>query len=67
MATGENEELGEMVQKMWGLLDHMAESNPEQYQKFVKRAMEEGRDLADPPQPVFCFSTGIRGVRKPRN
>ena len=63
MASKENEEITDMVQKMWGYLDHLAETDPEEYQKFIGKAMKERGEFLEPPQPVFCFSTGIRGVR----
>ena len=64
MASKEHEEIREMVQKMWGYLDNLAESDPKEYQKFIGKAMEERKEFMDPPQPVFCFYTGIRGVRR---
>ena len=64
MATGTGGgDVQRMAQKVWGMLDKMAASNPEEYQKFVGQALDEGREFLDPPQPGFCFATGIRGVR----
>ena len=38
MASKEHEEIREMVQKMWGYLDNLAESDPKEYQKFIGKA-----------------------------
>ena len=62
MASKSGKTVENVVGKVWGFLDQLAESNPEEYQKFVSKAMEERREFLEPPLPVFCFSTGIRGV-----
>ena len=62
MAGRNDEKLGTTVNKVWSFLDQLSESNPEEYRRFIKKAMEERREFLEPPHPVFCFSTGIRGV-----
>ena len=62
MASKSEEEIRAAMGKMWGFLDLLAETNPEEYKRFIDKAMEERKEYLDPPQPVFCFSTGIRGV-----
>lgn len=57
-----DEEIREAMRKMWGFLDMLAETSPDEYKRFIDKAMEERKEFLDPPQPVFCFSTGIRGV-----
>lgn len=61
MASG-TDEMRHMAQKVWSMLDRLAESDPDEYQKFVRQAMEEGKEYLDPPQPVMCLCTGVRGV-----
>ena len=61
MASG-TDEMRHMAQKVWGMLDRLAETSPEDYQRFVSQAMEEGKEHLDPPQPVLCLCTGVRGV-----
>ena len=63
-AAGGGDGLGEAVSKVWSYLDRLAENNPQEYKRFINKAMQERRDLLDPPRPVFCFTTGIRGVSK---
>ena len=60
--AGGTDEMRHMAQKVWSVLDRLAESSPDEYQKFVSQAMEEGKEYLDPPQPVMCLCTGVRGV-----
>jgi hypothetical protein len=62
-AAGGGDGLGEAVSKVWSYLDRLAENNPQEYKRFINKAMQERRDLLDPPRPVFCFTTGIRGKK----
>ena len=59
---GRGDGLGEAVSKVWSYLDQLAENNPPEYKRFIDKAMQERKDYLDPPYPVFCFTTGIRGV-----
>ncbi|KAM9299373.1 PIH1 domain-containing protein 2 [Gastrophryne carolinensis] len=52
-------ELLSHVNQFWSLLDDMAESNPESYQKFIQRHMKEGKEFMDPPEPHSCVQTKI--------
>ena len=56
---------GEMLdaaQRMWSLLDHLYETNPEEYKKFVDQQMKEGKEMLNPPEPVFCLKCNVIGV-----
>lgn len=61
-AEGARDAMGEAVSKVWSYLDCLAEKNPEEYKRFIDKAMTERREFLDPPRPIFCFTTGIRGV-----
>ena len=50
------------VGRVWTFLDQLADNDPAEYKKFIKKAMEERKEYLEPPRPAFCFSTGIRGV-----
>ena len=56
------DEMADRVGQVWSFLDQLAEKNPEEYKRFIDRTMKERKEFLEPPQPVFCFSTGIRGV-----
>ncbi|XP_066463078.1 PIH1 domain-containing protein 2 [Eleutherodactylus coqui] len=47
------------VNQFWSLLDDMAESSPQSYQKFIQRHLEEGREFMSPPDPHLCLQTKI--------
>ena len=63
-ARGGEQGIGEAMSKVWSYLDHLAESDPGEYQKFIEQAMRERKEFLEPPLPVLCFSAGIRGVRQ---
>ena len=50
------------MSNVWSYLDRLAENNPAEYKRFVDKAMKERSEYMDPPRPIFCFSTGFRGV-----
>nr|XP_033705089.1 PIH1 domain-containing protein 2-like [Tursiops truncatus]XP_059858132.1 PIH1 domain-containing protein 2-like [Delphinus delphis] len=47
------------VTQFWNLLDDLAESNPESYEKFIQQQMKEGKQLCAAPEPQFCLQTRI--------
>ncbi|XP_072283362.1 PIH1 domain-containing protein 2 [Pyxicephalus adspersus] len=52
-------ELLAQVNQFWSMLDDMAESSPESYQKFIQRHMKDGKDFMKPPEPFLCVQTKI--------
>ena len=51
------------AQQVWDMLDHLAVSNPKEYEEFVKKQMKEGEDVLSVPEPVFCLRCTLNGVR----
>ncbi|KAM7086061.1 PIH1 domain-containing protein 2 isoform 2-T2 [Molossus nigricans] len=47
------------VTQFWNLLDDLAESNPEGYEKFIQQQLKEGKQLCAAPQPQLCLQTRI--------
>ncbi|KAG8569339.1 hypothetical protein GDO81_014376 [Engystomops pustulosus] len=47
------------VNQLWSVLDDMAENNPQSYQKFIQRHLEEGKEFMAPPEPHLCLQTKI--------
>ena len=58
----ERDALFKQADHMWKMLDNMAEQDPEGYQRFIKKQLEEGATNLKPPQPVFCLSCEINEV-----
>ncbi|XP_068097054.1 PIH1 domain-containing protein 2 [Hyperolius riggenbachi] len=52
-------ELLSQVNQFWSMLDDMAESSPESYQKFIQRHLKEGKEYMEPPEPYLCVQTNI--------
>ncbi|XP_073513217.1 PIH1 domain-containing protein 2 [Phyllobates terribilis] len=53
------DQLLSQVNQFWSMLDDMAESNPQSYQKFIQRHVEEGKEFMAPPEPHWCLQTKI--------
>ena len=49
-------ELLHAAEKVWGMLDKLAESNPEEYKKFIDQQLKEGAESVSQPEPAFCLS-----------
>ncbi|GAB5577073.1 PIH1 domain-containing protein 2 isoform X2 [Prionailurus iriomotensis] len=47
------------VTQFWNLLDDLAESNPEGYEKFIQQQLKEGEQLCAAPEPWLCLQTRI--------
>ncbi|XP_045870738.1 PIH1 domain-containing protein 2 isoform X1 [Meles meles] len=47
------------VTQFWNLLDDLAESNPESYEKFIEQQLKEGKQLYAAPEPQLCLQTRI--------
>ena len=62
-AEMERESLLKTADHVWNLLDNMAESNPEAYQRLIQMQLQEGSTHFKPPEPIFCLSCEIDKVR----
>ncbi|XP_017373158.1 PIH1 domain-containing protein 2 [Cebus imitator] len=47
------------VTQLWNLLDDLAESDPEGYEKFIQQQLKEGKQLCSAPEPQLCLQTRI--------
>nr|XP_005579674.1 PREDICTED: PIH1 domain-containing protein 2 [Macaca fascicularis]XP_005579675.1 PREDICTED: PIH1 domain-containing protein 2 [Macaca fascicularis] len=47
------------VTQFWNLLDDLAESDPEGYEKFIQQQLKEGKQLCADPEPQLCLQTRI--------
>lgn len=63
MATS-SDEMRKVAQQVWGALDKLADTNPEEYQKFINEQLKEGREMFVPPEPVFCLQCNVSSKRK---
>lgn len=54
-----SKELFTHVNQLWNLLDDLAESNPESYEKFIQQQLREGKEFWASPEPQFCLETSI--------
>lgn len=64
MACGRDEDvdLQGMAERVWGALDHMADTSPDQYKKFIDEQLREGKEVMAAPEPVFCLRCTLGGV-----
>ncbi|XP_040271476.1 PIH1 domain-containing protein 2 isoform X2 [Bufo bufo] len=53
------EQLLSQVNQLWSMLDDMAETSPQSYQKFIQRHLEEGKECMVPAEPHLCLQTKI--------
>uniref|UniRef100_A0A8C5MU66 PIH1 domain-containing protein 2 n=1 Tax=Leptobrachium leishanense TaxID=445787 RepID=A0A8C5MU66_9ANUR len=56
---GHQNELLTQVNQFWNMLDDLAESSPDSYQKFIQKHMKEGKEFMAPPEPHLCLQTKI--------
>ncbi|MBN3273680.1 PIHD2 protein, partial [Polyodon spathula] len=49
----------DQVNQLWSMLDDMSQTDPESYQKFIKRHLQEGVEQCAPPAPHTCLETRI--------
>ena len=62
MASPTSNEMLKVAEKMWEMLDHLAETDPEEYKKFIDQQIKEGHEMFSPPEPVFCLRSEVLGV-----
>lgn len=48
----------EQISIVWKYLDEMAQNDPEEYSKFIKKTLEDGeKEGLGPPKPCFVVQT----------
>ncbi|XP_062950440.1 PIH1 domain-containing protein 2 [Cynocephalus volans] len=47
------------VTQFWNLLDDLAGSDPQGYEKFIQQQLKEGKQLCAAPEPQLCVQTRI--------
>ncbi|XP_006833885.1 PREDICTED: PIH1 domain-containing protein 2 [Chrysochloris asiatica] len=52
------------VTQFWNLLDDLAESDPERYEKFIQQQLKEGQQFCAAPEPQCCLQTRILKPRE---
>ncbi|XP_037697351.1 PIH1 domain-containing protein 2 [Choloepus didactylus] len=52
------------VTQFWNLLDDLAESDPESYEKFIQQQLKEGKEFFAAPEPQLCLQTKILKPRE---
>ena len=62
MAGGSDGDLLKAAERVWGILDKLAEDNPEEYKKFVKQQLDEGKEALAAPEPRLCLRCSINRV-----
>jgi len=50
------------AERVWGMLDKLAVDNPEEYTKFVKQQLDEGKEVLAAPEPRLCLRCSIDRV-----
>lgn len=60
-SPGEDQDLLQTAQRMWGVLDRMATENPEEYKTFIEQQLDEGKEALAAPEPVFCLRATLEG------
>ncbi len=63
MAGGSEGDLLKAAERVWGMLDKMAANDPEEYKKFMKQQLDEGREVLAVPEPSFCLRCSLDRVR----
>ena len=58
MATS-SDEIRKVAQQVWGALDKLVDTNPEEYQKFINEQLKEGKEMFAPPEPAFCLQCNV--------
>ena len=56
MATGEDDMM-KQAQTIWSMLDELADSNPDGYQKFIEKNLSKGKTETEAAKPWMCVKT----------
>ena len=57
-----SDEMLKAADQVWGMLDHLAEHNPQEYHKFVHQQLTEGKEMFSAPEPAFCLRCNTSDV-----
>lgn len=63
-STGENADLLQAAERVWGALDHMVTDDPEGYREFIGEQLREGKEVMTAPEPIICVRCSLEGVRR---
>ena len=58
MATSQDDML-KQAQNIWSMLDELADSDPESYQKFIEKNLSGGKEEMGTAKPWMCVKTRI--------
>lgn len=53
----DDKKLLEQANKLWSMLDDMAEQDPQAYQRFIEKQCKEHQESMAPPKPHMCVKT----------
>ena len=56
---GDRDTATEQAERIWKMLDELAEENPEAYKKFVNNNIREGKEMFEPATAEFCVRTKL--------
>ena len=59
MMAASSDDMRKVAQQVWGALDKLADTNPEEYRKFIDEQMKEGREMFAQPEPAFCLQCNV--------
>ena len=62
MAAEEGSDVLKAAEGVWKMLDHLSLNNPEEYRRFVKNQLEEGKNAMAVPEPSFCLRCSLNLV-----
>ena len=57
-----NQPMLDQAQRIWSMLDELAEQNPEGYSRFIQHQMKDGAEMMKPPEPGMCMRTHMVSV-----
>ena len=63
MASRSDGDITQAAERVWGILDHLAANNPEEYDKFVKQQLDHGKEALAVPEPRMCLRCSLNRVR----
>ncbi|XP_071806562.1 PIH1 domain-containing protein 2-like [Asterias amurensis] len=63
MATGEDDMI-KQAQTIWSMLDELADSNPDGYQKFIEKNLSKGKAETEAAKPWMCVKTRFLKPKK---
>jgi len=53
------EGMSSQAERIWGMLDDMANNDPQAYRRFIDKQLKEGKELMKPPEPHMCVQVII--------